>query len=73
MGFTGYGYLPPRKAYFYSDFQDRLARWINAPTTGLELIVENIVRNYHVRSQPLRLHLFRTSHPTYANRILTIE
>jgi TATA-binding related factor (TRF) of subunit 20 of Mediator complex len=27
----------------------RLARWINAPTTGLELINENIVRNHHVR------------------------
>lgn len=27
----------------------RLARWINAPTTGLELINENIIRNHHVR------------------------
>ena len=26
----------------------RLARWINAPTTGLELISENIVRNHQV-------------------------
>jgi len=24
-----------------------LARWVNAPTTGLELITENIVRNHH--------------------------
>ena len=55
MGFTGYGYPLPCEADFYSDFQHRLARWINAPTTGLELIVENIVRNYHFRSRSLRL------------------
>ena len=27
----------------------RLARWINAPTTGLDLIAQNIVRNHQVR------------------------
>ena len=27
----------------------RLARWINAPTTGLELINDNIMRNHGVR------------------------
>lgn len=31
----------------------RLARWINPPTSGLELIAENIMRNHHVRSSPL--------------------
>jgi hypothetical protein len=27
----------------------RLARWVNAPTTGLELINKNILSNHHVR------------------------
>lgn len=28
----------------------RLARWVNAPTTGMELVTTNIVRNHHVRA-----------------------
>lgn len=26
-----------------------LARWQNAPTTGLDLVTENIIKNHHVR------------------------
>jgi len=37
---------------FYGQYLWRtrsLARWINAPSSGLELIRENIMRNHHVR------------------------
>jgi len=34
----------------YTTHCRRLARWVNAPTTGLELIRENIIRHHNVRS-----------------------
>lgn len=48
MGFTGQ-VSSALVCYGYSDTRFRLARWINAPSTGLELIRENIMRNHHVR------------------------
>jgi hypothetical protein len=41
-----------------------LARWINAPTTGLELITENIIRNHHGQFQgkwQLNVRSFRST------------
>jgi hypothetical protein len=48
MGFTGQ-VAPALVCCGHSDTRSRLARWINAPSTGLELIRENIMRNHHVR------------------------
>jgi hypothetical protein len=62
MGFTGYTLFSI--SYSKCLALSRLARWVNAPTTGLELVNENIMRNHRVcstRTSFLGLNIHFTS------------
>ena len=49
MGFSGYKYfIIPLYTCLTRPAVARLVRWTNAPTTGLELIAQNIIKNHQV-------------------------